>query len=728
MTIITGSANNDSLSSLIGSDTLVRMDTMTLANGTRIQFQTGDTAVNTTTAFHQTQPQITALPHGGYVVTWVSEEQDGNVQSVMLRHFNASGQPTGPQQRVNDFTGDWQGTHIAVALADGGFVVAWQSLNKAGTESAQDIYFQRFDVTGARTGDEQLVNTVTTGMQTIETLSALPDGGFLVTWRADPTYGISTGDVHLQRFDATGTRVGTETPVNNQALGNQDLSQVAILNDGSQAVLWRSTESTSYGLWLDQYTPQGNPAFKEIVIERYAHSGDITALTDGGYAVAWVSGQGTPGIRVQQFNAAGTAPNAAHTLNASPSTSQATPIVVGLNDGGYVVSWSADYNAQRDIFLQQLDASGSLVGGVSRVNTVTASDQSTHRVAALADGGYVIVWTSFGQDGSGWSVHAQRYDASGNTVAGEQRINVYSDNYQWNPQVTALEDGRYAVTWQSEGQDGEGSGVFTRVFGTDGEPVTLLNVTLGDGNTRLFSSGHTDDNITGSDGNNFINAGAGNDTLNGGAGNDTLVGGSGNDTYVLADSADVIRELADGGTDTVISAVTRTLGANFENLSLTGTAANGNGNLADNVITGNAMNNNLRGNAGDDTLAGGLGNDTLYGGQGNDVLRGGAGLDRFIFDTAPLDAGNSDVILDFKPVFDRIKLDDAVFTTLTAGWLDPNAFVAGAQALDADDRVLYDQTSGALYYDADGNGSGMRVQVALLDNKAALTAADIQVI
>lgn len=111
----------------------------------------------------------------------------------------------------------------------------------------------------------------------------------------------------------------------------------------------------------------------------------------------------------------------------------------------------------------------------------------------------------------------------------------------------------------------------------------------------------------------------GDDTLNGGAGADNLIGGNGNDTYVVG-TGDVITEVAGGGTDTVQASINFTLGAELENLTLTGSSAiNGIGNELDNVLIGNNANNTLTGNDGIDTLNGGGGTDNMSGGQGNDV-------------------------------------------------------------------------------------------------------------
>lgn len=130
-----------------------------------------------------------------------------------------------------------------------------------------------------------------------------------------------------------------------------------------------------------------------------------------------------------------------------------------------------------------------------------------------------------------------------------------------------------------------------------------------------------DDQLFGKDGNDTLTGGSGNDLLDGGTGTDALRGASGDDTYVVDNIADVITENAGEGTDSVRSSVTWTLGANVENLTLTGAAAiNGSGNTLDNVITGNDGDNVLDGGAGNDTLAGGLGNDTYVLDNAADVV------------------------------------------------------------------------------------------------------------
>lgn len=146
------------------------------------------------------------------------------------------------------------------------------------------------------------------------------------------------------------------------------------------------------------------------------------------------------------------------------------------------------------------------------------------------------------------------------------------------------------------------------------------NLTL-TGSASINATGNELDNVlTGNSGVNTLTGGAGNDTLNGGTGADTMIGGVGDDTYTVDNAGDVVTENASEGIDTVNTALTYTLGANVENLTLTGSSAvNGTGNALDNVLIGNAGVNTLTGGAGNDTLDGKAGADTMVGGTGNDI-------------------------------------------------------------------------------------------------------------
>lgn len=239
---------------------------------------------------------------------------------------------------------------------------------------------------------------------------------------------------------------------------------------------------------------------------------------------------------------------------------------------------------------------------------------------------------------------------------------------------------------------------------------TLINI------ENLVGSSFND-NLIGNTKNNSLNGRAGNDTLDGGVGSDSMIGGLGNDSFVVNVVGDVVTENLNEGTDTVNSSVTYTLPVNVENLTLTGASPiNGTGNGLINTITGNAANNQLNGGAGNDTINGGIGIDSLTGGIGNDIFR---------FTTT----GQIDTVTDYNVANDTIQLENAIFTKLTTtGTLAAAQFRIGAQAADSNDFIVYNNITGALSYDANGNGVGAMVTIAMIGVGLNMTNADIVVI
>ncbi|MDU9037876.1 calcium-binding protein, partial [Pseudomonas corrugata] len=228
---------------------------------------------------------------------------------------------------------------------------------------------------------------------------------------------------------------------------------------------------------------------------------------------------------------------------------------------------------------------------------------------------------------------------------------------------------------------------------------------LGIGAINLVGNA-SDNSLVGNSAANVLNGLDGADILDGGAGADTLIGGTGNDTYIVDNLKDVISETStlDSEIDTVRSSVSWTLGANLENLTLTGVAAiNGAGNALDNVLTGNAASNTLNGGAGNDQLDGGAGNDLLIGGIGTDTLSGGAGADRFVFSALNelgIDVAR-DVITDFSRLqgdkLDLSKLDANILATgINKFSFIDSADFSGAGQLRFVDHVLSGNIDGNL--------------------------------
>lgn len=292
------------------------------------------------------------------------------------------------------------------------------------------------------------------------------------------------------------------------------------------------------------------------------------------------------------------------------------------------------------------------------------------------------------------------------------------------------------------------------------------DVINGLGGNDLLKGMGGNDQLNGGNGADRLEGGAGSDTLNGGAGNDTLRGGTGNETDILngGDGIDTVDY-----SDLTIGFQANGLTVNLRNGTTTGnpyigqdqltSVENANGTNGADTLTGNAVANRLNGLGGNDLLSGGDGNDsldggagrdtllggndndllvgragtdrmeggngadslsggdqadTLIGGAGRDSLTGGTGADAFVFN-APLGAKNVDLVTDFSGA-DRIHLEADIFSAIGSS-LTADAFKVipsgtSFASVDASDRLIYQQSTGKLFYDADGSGGGARVLFA----------------
>jgi Ca2+-binding RTX toxin-like protein len=773
-----------------GTDTLARIEVLQFGNA-QLSLGASEFQVNTYTTWAQDNSAIKALADGGYVVSWSSYGQDGSDSGIYAQRYDVNGAAAGSEFRVNTNTTSIQSESTVTALADGGFVMCWQSYGQDG--SYFGIYAQRYNANGAAAGTEFRVNTNTASTQFGPAIAALANGGFVVSWSTDGQDGDAYG-IYAQRYDASGVAAGTEFRANSYTTSSQTNSAIAALADGGFVVSWHSLgqDGDSYGIYAQRYLASGANIDAEFRVNTYTAGLQlepcIAALAGGGFVISWQSdgqdGDGF-GIYAQRYDADGVAQGAEFRVNTYRAYAQTSPAIAALADGGFVVAWQsyaqdgADY--LNGIYAQRYDANGVAVGTEFLVNTYTTSNQIDPAIAALNDGGFVVSWTTDGQDGLDFGIYAQRYDAAGNPVGLKLSGTAAADaiNLDAGQLMTVDGAGGNDTLNGSAGNDvllgGAGNDSLNGNAGSDtldggagadkmaggaGDDVyavdsaaDILTETAGAGTDTVNASvtwvlaanfenltltGLGNVNATGNAVGNLIEGNAGNNVLDGKGGADVLSGGTGNDTYVVDNAFDFVDELPGGGTDLVQSAVSFTLSDNVENLTLTGSAAidgTGNagannllGNAAGNVLSGLAGADSINGQGGNDTLLGGAGADILTGGAGNDMLTGGSEADVFVF-SAALGAANVDTLTDFSAAADTLYLSKSVFAALgTAGIYLPTAdFRAGAgvtTAEDASDRILYNTTTGALYYDKDGTGAAAPVKFAVLANLADITEND----
>jgi Ca2+-binding RTX toxin-like protein len=421
---------------------------------------------------------------------------------------------------------------------------------------------------------------------------------------------------------------GTGNSLNNTLTGNKAAN---ILNGGT------GNDTLIGGQGNDTYIIDGGDTITEAVNE-----GTDTVQSSVSYTLGsnvenlTLTGSGSTDGTGNSLNNVITGNEAANVLNGG---SGADTLIGGSGNDTYITDGG-------DTLTEAVD------GGT---DTVKSSVSHT-----LADNLESLLLTGSGAtNGTGNSLN--------NTVTGNDAANILNGGTGADTLIgglgndTYITDGGDTITESAnEGTDTVQASV-TYTLGAQLENLTLTGTTAIDG--------------TGNTANNVLTGNSAANVLNGGMGADTLIGGLGDDTY-LTDGGDTITEVANGGTDTVLTAVSHTLAENVENLTLSGTlGASGTGNALNNLLLGNSGSNLLDGGSGNDSLSGAEGIDSLIGGLGADQLSGGAGADVFVFRTES-ESGNTlascDTITDFVRGQDRIDLSAIDASSKISG---NNAFV-----------------------------------------------------
>lgn len=570
-------------------------------------------SISSGAATDQSFPVIASLTGGGFVVTWTEAGNQANYQ-VKAQVYNASGAVVTPSFLVNSGTWTQQngsnvpGQHntAITGLAAGGFVVTWQDFGGAGGDSdGAGVLAQIYSASGVPSGSTFLVNSQTGQDQVQPAITSLAGGGFVVTWidnsAIDPVTGLAAATMKAQLFDTAGARVGSELLVDGKVLNEQSLPTVTGLTGGEFIVTWQDS----------------NP------------------------------GVGDPdtAIRAQLFGAAGAKLGAAFTVSTMTAGEREFAAITSLANGGFVVTWQHFVSAENsDIKAQIYNADGSKSGGEMLINTVTADYQDRPVITSLLDGGFVVAWgdsSGQGGDADGTSIKAQVFsygaynlivgtagvDPLTGTAGADQIQGLGSDDSLSGLGGNDLIDGGVGNDTMVGGLgddiyvvDTSGDAVTEAANqGTDTVETTLASYTLGSTVENLTFTNTIAHTGNGNALNNTLRGNGGNDTLNGGSGTDTMIGGLGSDIYFVDNTGDVVTEAANAGTDTVSAAIAWALGANIENLTLSGSAdINGTGNGEANTLTGNTAANLLTGLGGNDMLNGNAGADTMVGGLGDD--------------------------------------------------------------------------------------------------------------
>jgi hypothetical protein len=395
----------------------------------------------------------------------------GPVEALEDRQL-LSATPLGLETRVNTQIVNSQGDASVAMDADGDYVVTWEGNGQDG--SVYGVYAQRFNSAGVPQGAEFRANMYTQLNQGFPAAAMDADGDFVIVWQSDGQDGSDLG-VYARRYDAAGVAQSDEFRVNTFTNDAQSAVSVAMDADGDFVVAWQSNtqDGSGLGVYARRYDSAGvaqGGAFRVNVVTTGAQAAPSVAMdSDGDFVVAWQSnGQdgSSQGVYARRYNAAGTAQGSEFRVNTHTAGAQFWPSVAIDPDGDFVVAWHS-YNQDGSgygIYAQRYNAAGAAQGSEFRVNTYTTDQQTKPHVAMDANGDFTIAWSSRGQDGSSYGVYAQCYSATGEPDGSEFRVNTYTTLNQEDPVVGMEANGDFVVVWHSVGQDGDGFGIYSQRY------------------------------------------------------------------------------------------------------------------------------------------------------------------------------------------------------------------------------------------------------------------------
>lgn len=376
---------------------------------TVLTFGQNEFLINTFLDSTQRDPQIAKDANGNYCVVWNSDYQVSLTSQgdIYLQFFSSNDIKIGTEQLVNTITtGDQEKPSLAMN-SNGDFVVAWASYSSF--NSIYDIKARLYK-NNTPVGNEFLVNTYTTNSQTNPSVAIDESGNFIVVWESWYQDGSDRG-VYAQRFDNNGNKVGGEFLVNSTTLYGQSRPVVKYFNDRKFIIVWESwrqdvTTVGGYGVFAKIFNPDGTTAVNEFQINTYTADyqwyADVETFSDNSFVVTWCS-------------------------------------------------WEQD-GFDGGIYYQRFNSSGQKIGGEVLVNKTINEYQWLPKVKKLGGKNLAFVWSSWKQDGSREGVYATFFDEQDKRFAFETQVNIYTAQFQWEPDFIVKDTNTILVVWASWGQ------------------------------------------------------------------------------------------------------------------------------------------------------------------------------------------------------------------------------------------------------------------------------------
>jgi hypothetical protein len=325
-------------------------------------------------------------------------------------------------------------------------------------------------------GGELVLNQFTSSSQSAPQAAGLNGGSFLVTWQSSTADGDDLG-IALRMFDSAGAPLGNEMVVNTTTASAQATPAIAATAGGDFVVVWRSPDGDGDGIYGQRFDSSRAAVGDQFRVNDATASTQtdpsVAIADDGSFLVVWtgfgIDGSST-GVAARLFDSTGAALTGDVVVNSSTLLAQSAARAVTLANDNFMVVWEGSDGSITGIFGQRLLAGGAKTGAELPINEFTPGAQAAPAVAASSTG-FIVTWESNQQDGDGRGVFARMFDNAGAALSGEILVNSVTTGSQTGPRVLGLPNGDAVIAWTDPTRDGSGSGVYGRLLPRSGAPV-----------------------------------------------------------------------------------------------------------------------------------------------------------------------------------------------------------------------------------------------------------------
>jgi hypothetical protein len=423
--------------------------------------------INTTIEDDQTNPAAASLDGGNCIVIWQSNGQEKNGGygwGIYGQILDEAGGKIREEFQANTYAEMGQYNPVVLALAGGNFFVGWESNRFSDIDPANVGQF--FDSNGLKTGNELRISPSSHYKTNHISVCRLRDGRFVFLWE---TYGQEGWDIYAQILSADGGTIGSEFRVNTTTSWDQVGSRITALQDGGFGVIWRSeyisddwgeAESAYFQIFSADGGKVGSetPLFQNAL--RRGYQVPIAEIMPGRFVVAWENFGSSFEIVAQLFASDGSKFGSRFLANTNTAGPSIKPAVVPLKNGKFMICWqNMDSNWEGKSVSGQIFSLDGQPIDLEFIITdpLQVPNQGPH-IASLKDGEFLVYWEELNREKEGMTVFGQRFSEDGESIRRNFEICSYSGNMPRPLQIVPLSEDGYFCCWSD--YDGSGLGVY----------------------------------------------------------------------------------------------------------------------------------------------------------------------------------------------------------------------------------------------------------------------------